>query len=610
MLAQQNASKGFSLIEMSLPNAAESAVRDHAPNRAGTKVQWLALGATLMVTAAVYVQAVFFEFVYDDLGQIVSNRQIKSWALVLGYFKSHVWAQSSNMAMYYRPVFMLWLTANYKLFGLHPAYWHLAVIGLHLLFCVLMCFLLWRLTKDMWVTATAVLLFGLHPAHVESVAWVSGATDPLMAVLVLGSLLCYLKHRDSGMKTGIWQGASLLLASLAVLTKETALVFPALIFSHQWFFPQRVASGKKRLCASVRAAAPYVAVWVLFLIARTLALKSLTPQTRAGLRSSVAAWPEVVAFYGAHGLFPFHLSVFYNLMSVTHLGLRNFGLPLVLILAGAATLYYIGKRSRLWAFVSAWCLIMLVPILNVTFWNNVENVHDRYLYLPSVAICVMLSLGLSRLRQIHFTGGAVATLALLVAYASATMFEVSYWHDDYVLAQRGVAVSPGHPIALQLVGNAMIREQRTGEAIPYLLDSLDAQPDNVDTLCSLAYCYSEMNALRLAEESAAKAITLDAAEPRAHLLLGMVRLKQKRLDEAEAEIRRGIELQRVSSGVMLFHYHLGNVLYAKGDVQRAVHEYRLEILNDPLADPAVALARAKLDQLEGRLRAESQRGWE
>lgn len=572
------------------------ATSDSRFSRARAPLYWLVLGVSLLVTAAVYAQAAFFEFVYDDFGQIVYNPQIKSWTLALSYFRSHVWAQSSGVAMYYRPAFMLWLTANYKLFGLNPMLWHLAAIGLYLVCCVLLYFFVWRLTEDRWVTAVAVLLFGLHPAHVETVAWVSGATDSLMAVLLLGSLLCYLKRRDSGKMTDEWHWASLLLASLAVLTKETALILPAIIFSYEWIFPPAGVSGKARLWPSVRAAFPYLVISQLYLIARTLALKSLTP-TRAGLHSSLAAWPQVVAFYGAHGLFPFRLSVFYNLVSVTRLSLWNFFLPLVLVSAGAAVLCYLSQRSRLWAFLSAWCAIMLIPILNVTLWNKMENVHDRYLYLPSVAICVMLASGLSLLKQLHFKWAAAATLVIAAAYAAVTLSELPYWQDDYVLGQRGIAVSPGSPIAPQVAGNVLIRQQRIDEAIPYLVDGLNAQPDNIVTLCSLAYCYSEKRALPLAEELLDKAIRLDPAEPRAHLLLGIVRFKQKRLDEAEAEIRRGLQLQRVSTGVQMYHYYLGDVLYAKGDEQGAIREYQLETRNDSSIDPAATTALARLDQI-------------
>jgi tetratricopeptide (TPR) repeat protein len=562
------------------------------------RFRWLLLGVTVLCAVAAYARAASFQFVYDDLGQIIYNPLIKSWTLALTYFRSHVWAQNTGVAMYYRPAFMLWLTANYKLFGVNPFYWHLAAIGLHVVCCILVYFLVWRLTEDQWITAVSAVLFALHPAHVETVAWVSGATDSLMAALLLGSLLGYLKHRDSGKSTDGWLWGSLLLASLAVLAKETAIILPVLIFNYQWFFPQEAATRKMRLSSAVRAAIPYGVVSLLFLIARTFALKSLTPSTRAGLHSTLPAWPQIVAFYGAHGLFPFHLTVFYNLVSVAHIGLWNFVLPLALVLAGAAALDYLSGRSRLWGFLYAWCLIMLIPMLNVTFWNNTENVHDRYLYLPSVAICVMLALGLAWLKQRNVVVATVAMLVLVLAYASVTTLELPYWENEAVLAQRGIDVSPGNPIAPQLAGNTLIRQQRPAEAVPFLVDSLAAQPGNIDTLCSLAFCYSDMNALSLAEEMIAKATAKDPSEPRVHLLLGIVRYKQKRLDEAEAEIRRGLALQRVSTGVMMYHYYLGNVLDAKGDAQGAIREYRLEARNDGAIDPAAVISLARINQIQ------------
>jgi hypothetical protein len=572
-------------------------INESPPIRARSH-QYLLFALPLLCAAGVYAQAVFFQFVYDDLGQILYNPLIKSWPLALSYFKTHVWAQTSSISLYYRPAFMLWLTANYRLFGPNPVYWHLALIGLHILCCVLVYLFVWRLTKDKWITTVASLLFALHPAHVESVAWISGATDPLLAVLFLGSLLFYIKHRDSGRLTGGWHWASLLLAALAVFTKEAAIILPIVIFSHRWIFPQDGVSGKKRLFTASHAAIPYVLISLLFIISRTLALNSLTPSTRAGLRSSIAAWPQVIAFYTAHGVFPIRLSVFYNLVSVTQLGLINFVLPLTGVVAGGAALYYASKRSRLWAFLSAWCGIMLIPMLNVTFWNNSENVHDRYLYLPSVAICVMLALGLSRLKRVHVAAPNAAMFALAIAYASITTTESPYWQNEETLAQRGLSVSPGHPIASQVEGNFLIREQRASDAIPYLIDSISAQPENVVSLCSLAFCYSEVNALSLAEEMIARAIKKDPAEPRAHLLLGIVRSKQKRLDEAESEIRRGLALQRVSTGIMMYHYYLGNILDAKGDIQGAIREYRLEVDNDLAIDPAAAKALARMDEIE------------
>jgi hypothetical protein len=567
--------------------------------------QWFALGVVLLVTVAALLQTASFDFAYDDFFQIVYNPRIQSWSSTWSNFTSHVWAHTGDQPLYYRPVFMLWLTANHALFGLNPLFWHLMAIALYVFSCILLFCFGWRLTNDRWIAIVAVLLFGLHPGHVEAVAWISGATEPLLAVFLLGSLLCYMKQRDSrdpGMTINMV--ASLVLACLAVLTKETALIIPGLIFSYELAF-HHASSWKERMWPAMRSALPYIPVSIGFLAVRALVLKGITPlHTTVGLRSVLLAWPQVIVFYTRHMLVPFHLSVFYNPLLVSHPGVRSFILPLLIASAGAASMYYGSRRSRVFAFLSMWCVVLLIPLLNVTLWNNFENVHDRYLYLPSIAYCLMLVMVLSRLKEMQYSKSVLAVLVAITAgYIFLTEHESQYWRSDYELGQHGITISPGHPIALQLVGNAYIRQGRTAEAIPWLVDSLQANPDNVQTLCSLSFCYFAAGALTLAEETVAKALALNGAEPRAHLLLGIVRLKQNRLAEAENEIRHGIQLQnQLTPGTaVLYHSYLGDVLYAKGDLRGAASEYRLELRNDPAMDPAVPTARARIDEIDAAL---------
>jgi Flp pilus assembly protein TadD len=171
-----------------------------------------------------------------------------------------------------------------------------------------------------------------------------------------------------------------------------------------------------------------------------------------------------------------------------------------------------------------------------------------------------------------------------------------------VLAQHGVDVTPGHAIATQLLGNTLVRQGQIPEAIPYLLDAVKANPDSAETLWTLGFCYAELNELAQAEEYTRLGITLRAEDPHPHLLLGMIRTRQQRLDEAESEIRQGMRLQRMPNGEPLFHYYLGNVLYAKGDLQGALQEYRLELLNDPAMDPVIPGAQAQIEGIERRMR--------
>jgi hypothetical protein len=143
-----------------------------------------------------------------------------------------------------------------------------------------------RLTGDRATAAVASLLFGLHPSHIEAVAWVSGVSEPLLAIFFIGSFLCYLKYRDPDAGKGRgWLAAALALAALAVFAKETGIVLPLMIFAYELIFTARSAGRSGRgedsslpeeaRLAIVRSfgkalvrSPPFVAVTVLYLIAR------------------------------------------------------------------------------------------------------------------------------------------------------------------------------------------------------------------------------------------------------------------------------------------------------------------------------------------------------
>ncbi len=119
-------------------------------------------------------------------------------AILPHYFTSHAWAElyphvSGN---YYRPLFLLWFRLNHAMFGLDPKGWHLTTILCHVAATYMVLVLVRRLAASPWIAFSAATLFALHPVHIESVAWVSGVTDPLMAIFLIGSFLAYLRFRE------------------------------------------------------------------------------------------------------------------------------------------------------------------------------------------------------------------------------------------------------------------------------------------------------------------------------------------------------------------------------------------------------------------------------
>ena len=178
-----------------------------------------ALFLTIAATTLVYANSLSGAFVFDDTKQIAGNPSLHSWSNVLRAFTNDVWSFERGTLTtdlpppYYRPLFTIYLTLNYQLFGLWEPGWHLMNLLVHTTATVFVYYLLRRLSGDNVVALLAALLFGLHPAHVESVSWISGIPDPLAALFYVPSLIWYVRYREEGNRK--WLAASVVAFGLA-----------------------------------------------------------------------------------------------------------------------------------------------------------------------------------------------------------------------------------------------------------------------------------------------------------------------------------------------------------------------------------------------------------
>src|ERR1700730_9437191 len=144
---------------------------------------------------AIYSPALNFQFVLDD-HRFVGDPRLQSPGHVWALFTSYVWAQvPSGPLSFYRPLFVLWMRLNFILSGMSSWGWHLLSVVKHVSVAVLLGLLVWKLLRDRVAALIAGTLFALHPAHTESVAWVT-VPDPLMSAAVLATLLLYLKYAE------------------------------------------------------------------------------------------------------------------------------------------------------------------------------------------------------------------------------------------------------------------------------------------------------------------------------------------------------------------------------------------------------------------------------
>lgn len=178
-----------------------------------------------MLAVAAYLPALFNGFAWDDRPLIVENDSLVRPGALTRAFTQDFWESEEQVGTsdYYRPLVTLSYLLNRHAFGLRPAGYHATNILIHAAVSALLLLLLANLGMALPQAFWGAALFAAHPALVESVAWISGRTDSLSVLFVIAFLLADRRRERPGWRIG----ASMALA-VALLSKETAVVAPAL----------------------------------------------------------------------------------------------------------------------------------------------------------------------------------------------------------------------------------------------------------------------------------------------------------------------------------------------------------------------------------------------
>ncbi|MGA9527514.1 MAG: tetratricopeptide repeat protein [Terriglobales bacterium] len=566
------------------------------------------------LTALAYLATLGFGFVYDDKPVIVQNTAIRSWRALAAYFVPKSAAGVSG-GTFFRPVTILWLRLNYMLFGLEPAGWHFAMLIGHVLATWLVFVLVTKLAANRTTAAIAALLFGLHPVHVENVAWLSSVNDLLMTVLLLGSFLAYLKFRDSRNATDsnsiAWIAASIFLFLLALLSKETAAVFPMVILGFAAIRPDsrslaadscsadnanlaEDASITSAFKASLWSAGkeaivsvPYFAVLAAYLVIRRLMLHAMAnPIAPLSWSTMILTWPSVMWFDLKHLLLPITSSEFYSLSYVTAPGVSNFLLPaLFLLIAFAAVCYAVTrlKNPRLGIFALLWIVLSILPTLYLRAVAPDNFVHDRFLYLPSVGLVILLALAAEHFpaRRAGNRGATVKWAIVGVLCATGivgTAHHQMQWANNLLLYQSGMASAPQNLVVQDNLANELSDAGRYDEATRIYLRVLQRDPWFWSANYNLGYAYYRAGRFNDAESYLNRAIQIDGRDPDQFIYLARAQMQQGKLNEAAVNAERALQRSPMSPG---FHLILGKIFEDSGQRQQAIAEYKLEMLHHP-----------------------------
>lgn len=551
------------------------------------------------LTFLAYLSTLSFGFVYDDKPAIVDSVTIRSWQFLAHYFSRQTLpgiAQAGG-GTFFRPITVVWLRLNYLAFGLNPAGWHFAMVACHVVVTYLVFVLVEKLSLNRRVAGLAAILFGLHPVHVENVAWLSSVNDLLLSIFLIGSLIAYLNFRDQK-RSKLWIVVSLLLFALALLSKETAAVFPFVIFGLAVIFRRpRAGETSSQIGPALKdglISAPYFLLLGIYLAIRRMPphspARSLVPLSWSTMLLTA---PSILWFDLKHLLFPISSSEFYALAYVTAPDFKNFLLPIIVLVTALAVAMYCISRlpdRRLGIFALSLAILTTLPSLYLRAIAPGNFVHDRFLYLPSVGVVIFVALVVERIFAVETTtaptpgnksSGVIkwAGFAILctAAFAGTVHHELS-WASNILLYQNAMKYAPHNPILQVDLANELAGMGHYDRALPLYLSALQSDSRSWLANYNLGYAYYRTGRFSEAEDYLQRSVQIDDSDSDQYIYLAIAQMQQGKLAQANENAELAIKKGPRSPG---FHFVLAKIQEAQGNRERAIAEYNVELSSHP-----------------------------
>jgi protein O-mannosyl-transferase len=545
---------------MSKPLRAELNEQVHP---AGNRRTIIGFGLIALAVLITYGNTLKSEFIHDDTAEILQNPFVRDLSHIHEIFTSAAWTfggagpyqLSSN---YYRPIQYLSYAVLYRFFGPDPWGYHLYKLLSHLAVCGLVFWILWRWWHDYHIALFSSLLFAVHPANTEAVSWVSGITDTTCALFFLLSLLVYLQDRSHPSNLRLLLLSFLFLVGM--LSKETMIMFLGVILVYEWLETGRFPRFKDH----IRVGLPLLAVFAVYLALRINAIGAFTNPRQVQFRFDFLNWFQILlnqlillSKYFALFFFPVRLNAHHLYDPVTSPFSYRFGFAFLILVASLLSFRLLLKSLKpqhrgLLLVGSVWFPMVLLPVI-VFFKQLGENVFtERYIYLPSIGLCISVCLALTLANGRRLKTLSVAFGVLLMVLASMSIQRNKVWQNELTFYETTAKASPEEWGILNNLGAAYNKRGRHQDAIKAFEASIAIHP-SPHALKNLAYTYAAVGRAEDSETTYRKAIALDPMDAGAYAALADALSARRKYSEAIRNYERALALYPAST-VALFSY--------------------------------------------------------
>ncbi len=412
----------------------------------------------IVVCVALLANTLPNEFVWDDIYLITKNPYIRSCKNIGFFFTPTYWNHLHTLKtkdrVQYRPVRTSTFAIDYHFWRLNPAGYHLTNLVLHT-FCVILVYYFvgfiiagaeyehprGLLCDPPFLTA---LFFAVHPVHTESIAFIKNRADILACLFFLMAFICFIRsfyQNKKGSRLLIFMAAIVSFA-LAILSKETALVLPAVLV----FYGVCFSAGKERFVAVLKTI-PFWGVTVIYFVFRQTVLATSLETAGSdtlslGAEKTFLLFLQTIGRYLSLLFFPVNLNANHFFPFADGFFNPEVIFPAVALFMVCLLIVLSYKRSPYLCFGTGWIFLTLLPVSNLIFLSS-RPIAEQRLYLPSLGFCLILSTGirgLSTTGHKFFGRSDIAAMLIVLAvfvFGSVQTFlrnndwqtRVSFWRD-------------------------------------------------------------------------------------------------------------------------------------------------------------------------------------
>jgi len=510
----------------------------------------------LTATAVSYGNVTGAGFVWDDKFIVLENPQIRASLASFQVFKQDVINSSFIYSIYYRPVQMLTYALDYRLWGMNPLGFHITGILLHFFNGLLVFYLTLELARKKAPALLASLLFIIHPAYVGVVAYISSRADLLFFLFGFLYMIFYVRYVE--LKKPIFLAASVFSLALALLSKETALIFPFLLL-----LMSILVLREKRMTSQVPAfllCGVYALAHYLFFGGRYHTVIKL-----AGFEEASAKYFEIVKEFFLLVIFPAALHVRRAgtfLQQADPLVIASLAIIIFLV-------FYLKGSRRLLVFSLGFFLISLVPFLFVAAGLKVFAEH--WLYLPSYGAFLFVSVSLTEVYERRgkpskylIAGGVLVIVATL---ASITIAQTKYWQTSESLSGRVLSFSKEDDSAMFYKAVSSKKGKINQKALDEMDSYVETRPGDAAALYLRGRWQLASGAADEAERDFKTVLAIDPDNFDAYVGMALVELKRGDKTAAINYLEKVLEMSPRHSEALLI---LGAIYSESGEDEKAL----------------------------------------